>query len=342
MNDDIKSYVYIRYKEVLNNPEIYTTFLDENFSFILVNISDNLLNQKNYSILSLNNITDKLILYNYIDKRIIIDNYTNNTNLFDNNDLTEEEKNVINEKNLCYSKSSTNDNNKRFVCKLDYILLGHEDLPKDDVYLAKPIEDKYSIAYFDNMLSYSIFPFEYLDYFFTSFFSELNDGCMKDNYETVGNGKEKIKYHYIICPKKMIDIYTKRRKLSIIINKFSYRVENLFVDSFNFLNIDEIDTDNYYFNILFESDRTNFILGYGFLSNLIFCDYEHSTYIYSKNRIDYTEYLTDDNSEDFEKWLYILTTCSFTFVLLIFTIIGCFHSRKIKLELQEMLKSDIK
>jgi len=342
MNGYFFSYFYIMYKEVINNPEIYTAFLDENITFKLVNISDNLLNQKNFSILSLKNITDKLILYNYIDKRIIIENYTNNTNLFDNNDLTEEEKNIITEKNLCYNGSSKNDNNKKFVCKLDYILLGHEDLPKDDVYLAKQIEDKYSIAYFDNMLRYSIFPFEYLDYFFTSFFSELNDRCMKDYYETFGNGKQRIKYYYIMCPKKTIDIYTKRRKLSIIINKFSYRVENLFVDSFDFLNINDIDTDNYYFNILFESDRTNFRLGYDFLSNLIFCDYNHSTYIYSKNRIDYTEYLTDDNSEDFEKWLYILTTCSFTFVLLIFTVIGCFHSRKIKLELQEMLKSDIK
>ena len=62
----------------------------------------------------------------------------------------------------------------------------------------------------------------------------------------------------------------------------------------------------------------------------------------SKERIDYTDDLTDDSSEDFETWLYILTACSFTLVLLIFTTIGCIKSKKIKSELKEMLKSNIK
>ena len=191
------------------------------------------------------------------------------------------------------------------------------------------------------MISYSIFPYEYLDYFFTSFFSELNDGCNKNSYKTNVEGKQDVLFYYITCPKKKIDIYTKRRKLSIIINKFSYRIENLFVDSFDFLNTDP-DADTYYFNILFEKDRTNFALGFGFLSKIMFLNYNHSTYIYSKERIDYTEYLTDDSSEDFEKWLYILTACSFSFLLLIFTIIGCFNSKRTNSELKEMLKAHIK
>ena len=74
----------------------------------------------------------------------------------------------------------------------------------------------------------------------------------------------------------------------------------------------------------------------------MFLNYNHSTYIYSKERIDYTEDLTDDSSEDFEKWLYILTACSFTFVLLIFTVIGCLNSKRTNSELKEMLKSNIK
>ena len=340
IGDDI-DYMYVKYQEIITQKimNISTTILEENINFKFVNVTYNKLGSNNFSILSLNNIDDKLILYNYIDKRLIIENYTN---FLSNNEIKEEEKKVLQDENLCHNKTLILDENKKFVCKLDFILLGHEDLPKDDVYLAKQIDDKYSVAYFDNMLSYSIFPYEYLEYFFTSFFSELNDGCTKQIYETDVEGKEKVNYYYITCPKKKIDIYTKRRKLSLIMNKFSYPIENLFVDSFDFLNIDEINTDNYYFNILFEQDRTNFILGFGFLSKMMFLNYNHSTYIYSKDRINYTEDLTDNSSENFEKWLYILTACSFTLVLLIFTIVGCFHSRKIKSELNQMLSANIK
>ena len=340
IGDDI-NYMYVKYQEIITQKimNISTTILEENINFKFVNVTYNKLGSNNFSILSLNNIDDKLILYNYIDKRLIIENYTN---FLSNNEIKEEEKKVLQDENLCHNKTLILDENKKFVCKLDFILLGHEDLPKDDVYLAKQIDDKYSVAYFDNMLSYSIFPYEYLEYFYTSFFSELNDGCTKQIYETDVEGKEKVNYYYITCPKKKIDIYTKRRKLSLIMNKFSYPIENLFVDSFDFLNIDEINTDNYYFNILFEQDRTNFVLGFGFLSKMMFLNYNHSTYIYSKDRINYTEDLTDNSSENFEKWLYILTACSFTLVLLIFTIVGCFHSRKIKSELNQMLSANIK
>ena len=340
IGDDI-NYMYVKYQEIITQKimNISTTILEENINFKYVNVTYNKLGSNNFSILSLNNIDDKLILYNYIDKRLIIENYTN---FLSNNEIKEEEKKVLQDENLCHNKTLILDENKKFVCKLDFILLGHEDLPKDDVYLAKQIDDKYSVAYFDNMLSYSIFPYEYLEYFFTSFFSELNDGCIKQIYETDVEGKEKVNYYYITCPKKKIDIYTKRRKLSLIMNKFSYPIENLFVDSFDFLNIDEINTDNYYFNILFEQDRTNFVLGFGFLSKMMFLNYNHSIYIYSKERINYTEDLTDNSSENFEKWLYILTACSFTLVLLIFTIVGCFHSRKIKSELNQMLSANIK
>ena len=66
--------------------------------------------------------------------------------------------------------------------------------------------------------------------------------------------------------------------------------------------------------------------------------YNECTYIFSYERNNYTEDLTDINSDQFEKWLYILTTFSFTFLLLIFTTLGCIHSRKVKKELTEMLK----
>jgi len=333
------NYHYIKYKEMENKEQNNISLFDEEVYFKFVNITNNTLNPNISSILSLNNIDDKLILLNNIDKRLIIVNDTNFTN---NNDITEEEKNVLKNENLCHNNSLIINNNKKFICKLDFILLGHEDLPKDDVYLAKSIEDSYSIAYIDNMLSYSIFPYAYLDYFYTSFFSELNDGCTKKTYQRDLEGKENTTFYYITCPKKKIDIYTKRRKLSIIMNKFSYRLENLFVDSFDFLNNDEINVDNYYFNILFEQERTNFVLGLNFLSKIMLLIHNNKTYIYSKERINYTEDLTDDSSANFEKWLYILTACSFTLVLIIFTIIGCFHSRKTKSELNQMLKANIK
>jgi len=330
------NYFNIKYKERIEDEPLFAEILNENISFKLVNVSYNLLTQSNYSILAMNNFNDKLIFFDYVHKNIIIsDNFSNI------NSLPEEAKDILSKENLCYNKSIAEEENRKFICKLDYILFGHEDLPKDDVYLAKQIDVGLSTAYLDNMISYSIFPYEYLDYFFTSFFSELNDGCSQNSYKTDAEGKPDVLFYYITCPKKKIDIYTKRRKLSIIINKFSYRIENLFVDSFDFLNTDP-DADSYYFNILFQKDRSSFALGFGFLSKMMFLNYNHSTYIYSKERIDYTEDLTDDSSEDFEKWLYILTACSFTFVLLIFTIIGCFNSKRTNSELKEMLKSNIK
>ena len=325
-------YRYIEDKQVLN-----ADIFDENIPFKLVNIYYNELSLKNYSILSINNFKNELILFDNNNKSIIISNEMNISNI----KIPEEKKMILSEENLCYKNFSNINGNRKFICKLDYLLFGHEDLKKDDVYLAKQIDEKISTAYLDNLISYNIFPYEFLDYFFTSFFSELNDGCSKNVYKTNIEGKENVEFHYITCPKNKIDIYTKRRKLSLIINKFSYRIQNLFVDSFDFLKESERDTDTYYFNILFQKDRDNFVLGFGFISQIMFLYYNKTSYIYSGDRINYTKDLTDDSSTDFEKWLYVLTAGSFTLLLLIFTIIGCFHSKRSNSELKEMLKSNI-
>ena len=326
-------YRYIEDKQVLN-----ADIFDENIPFKLVNIYYNELSLKNYSILSINNFKNELILFDNNNKSIIISNEMNISNI---KEIPEEKKMILSEENLCYKNFSNINGNRKFICKLDYLLFGHEDLKKDDVYLAKQIDEKISTAYLDNLISYNIFPYEFLDYFFTSFFSELNDGCSKNVYKTNIEGKENVEFHYITCPKNKIDIYTKRRKLSLIINKFSYRIQNLFVDSFDFLKESERDTDTYYFNILFQKDRDNFVLGFGFISQIMFLYYNKTSYIYSGDRINYTKDLTDDSSTDFEKWLYVLTAGSFTLLLLIFTIIGCFHSKRSNSELKEMLKSNI-
>ena len=326
-------YRYIEDKQVLN-----ANIFNGNIPFKLVNIYYNELSQKIYSILSINNFKNELILFDNNSKSIIISNEMNISNI---NEIPKEKKMILSEENLCYKNFSNINGNRKFICKLDYLLFGHEDLKKDDVYLAKQIDEKISTAYLDNLISYNIFPYEFLDYFFTSFFSELNDGCSKNVYKTNIEGKENVEFHYITCPKNKIDIYTKRRKLSLIINKFSYRIQNLFVDSFDFLKTSERDTDTYYFNILFQKDRDNFVLGFGFISQIMFLYYNKTSYIYSGDRINYTKDLTDDSSTDFEKWLYVLTAGSFTLLLLIFTIIGCFHSKRSNSELKEMLKSNI-
>jgi hypothetical protein len=327
------NYYYLKYNELefneCNDTKINNnSFICENEflngqCFQIVNFTKSLLNYQIDYILSLNTFLDSLILLDYINKSLIIENSTE----IENNHLIAKE-------NLCYNNSLKNVKNKKFICKLDYILFGHEDLKKDDVYLAKEIKEKYSIALLDNLLNYSIFPDEYLDYFFTSFFSELNDGCEKNEHRS--EDYENLLY-YITCPKKKIEIYTKRRKLNVIINKFSYRITDLFNDDLDFLHKIEND-DKYYFNIVFEKDRHNFTLGKGFFLNKTIAIYNESTYIFSYDRNNYTEDLTDINSDQFEKWLYILTTFSFTFLLLIFTTLGCIHSRKVNKELKEMLK----
>lgn len=324
-----KYYFYLKYDEsklyeLLNSTNNYSLIEElDDLSFKVINVIKSTLNHEIYYILSLNELSFPLIIIDYINSSFIIDNNT----------ILENEEFLIND-NLCYNNiSMENEINKKFICKLDYLLFGHEDLAKDDVYLAKEIQKDNSIAYLDNFLSYNIFPEDYLNYFLTSFFSELNDECQTnefkfDNYDN--------SFYYITCPKKKIEIYTKRRTLSVIINKISYKITDLFNDSLEFLNKNEKD-DKYYFNIVFEKNRKNFILGIGFFKNKKIGIYKNHTYIFSLDRNNYTEDLTDINSENFELWLYILTTFSFTFLLLIFTIIGCIHSRKVKKELREML-----
>ena len=326
----IKNYFYIKYDEYNSYEYLNSTNNDtlieklDGLGFKIVNITNSTLNYKISYILSLNDISYSLIIIDYINSSLIIDN---DISLY---------KKFVDNKNICYNNNNTLEDDKKFICKLEYLLFGHEDLKEDDVYLAKEIKEDNSIAYLDNYLSYSIFPEEYLDYFLTSFFSELNDECQKKEIELKNDNNDYNIFYYIICPKKKIEIYTKRRKLSVIINKISYKITDLFGDSLDFLNQTNND-DNYYFNIIFEKNRKNFILGIGFFKDKRIGYYDNRTYIYASERTNYTLYLTDINSEQFEIWLYTLTTFSFTFLLLIFTIIGCIHTRKVNKELREML-----
>ena len=225
-------------------------FYNESFREIDINNIKISIRPDIYYIFSLNSNSHTLIILDYINKSLIFEN-----------DTQLENENIFTNDNLCYN-NSLNDKikGKKFICKLDYILFGHEDLKKDDVYLAKEINEEHSIAILDNLLSYSIFPADYLDYFFSSFFSELNDKCQKNKFNFKGYENT---IYYITCPKKKIELYTKRRKLNVIINKFSYKIVDLFQNSLDFLDIKQ-NNDIYYFNIVFEKDRQNFTLGKGF------------------------------------------------------------------------------
>lgn len=318
--DDEKNYFYVKYNLCNSSNDTYYMNYNENITYFqIVNFTKN----DTSSFLSLNNDIYQYIELDYIEKKLIMSNNFKN-------DL------LIKSENSCNNNYLKNYKKKRWFCKLDYILLGHKDLAADDIYLAKEIKDANPIAYLDNLSKYTIFPEEYLDYFFSSFFSELNDGCEKKqikppDYENT--------LYYITCPKKKIDIYTKGRKLSVIINKFSYQIINLFSDSLDFL--EESINENYYFNILFENKRKDFLLGMGFFVNITIASYNNTKYIYSNYSVNYTDELTDINSDSFEKWVYVLTASSFTFVLLISTIVGCIHSKKVNKELKEMLNNKL-
>ena len=339
-------YFYFRYDELCPKEyiimEFFNNFNNENnetnkneIFFTKVNFTKLILDYNITYIISINNISFPLIILDYIDDYFQVVQVDNITSEEMKDKENKNYNDLIDDENECFDGNSLDSiEGHKFICKLDYILFGHEDLKKDDVYLAKEIDEDLSLAFIDNFLNYSVFPGVYFDYFFTSFFSELNDGCEKNEFKLEEYANS---FYYITCPKKKIEIYTKRRKLSIIINNFAYKMRDLFKDSLEFLEKNEND-DKYYFNIVFEKDRKNFILGIGFIKNKTIGYYNNKTYIFADDRNNYTEDLTDINSKQFEKWLYILTTFSFTFLLLIFTILGCMHSRKVNKELKEMLK----
>ena len=260
-----------------------------------------------------------MVIIDYIDNNIkIIDNdsYENNKYLF-NNSI----KNMI----KCDATGI------KFACKINYILFGMEG-EKDDPYLSKEIEEDNAIAFFDNLSSYTIFPYKYLNYFLTSFFSKYNDDC-KENLVKGTN------LYYITCSRKKIEIFSYARNMSIIINNYAFPLKNLFNDSLKL--VEESSPEKIYFNILFNKKTSNnFIfgshffmgkqIGYNFLDN--------STYIYSKDSIDFTYNFSGGNNSTFEKLLYILTFGLFFGFLILSLITNLFHHRQVNKELENMFK----
>ena len=203
---------------------------------------------------------------------------------------------------------------------------------KDDPYLSKEIEEDNAIAFFDNLSSYSIFPYQYLNYFLTSFFSKYNDECK----ENLIKGTD---LYYVTCSRRKIEIFSYARNMSIIINNYAFPLKNLFNDSFKLL--EESFPEKIYFNILFnKKTSTDFILGsHFFMGKKIGYNFiDNSTYIYSKESIDFTFNFSGGNSNTFKFLLYALIFGLFICFLIISLVLNWIHTRQVNKELEDILK----
>ena len=259
---------------------------------------------------------------------VIMDYINKNLKIIDNSSYTENEE-IFNE--TIKSMVKCNPTGYAFSCKIKYILFGMEG-EKDDPFLAKKIENEDAIAYFDNLSSYTIFPFEYLQYFLSSFFSKYNDECKKNDIKGTN-------LYYITCSRKKIEIFSYARNMSIIINNIALPLKNLFNDSFTLLQ--KSSPELMYFNIIFNESADDFIfgshffmgkqIGYNFLDN--------STYIYSEESIDFTSDFSGENSSIFKSLLYLLTFGLFFSMLALSLMMNWLRTRQINKEIENMLKS---
>ena len=273
------------------------------------------------SILSLSSLENtSMVILDYIDKNIKI---------IEDSSISED-KEILNKsiENMIKCEPT----GEKFSCKINYILFGMEG-EKDDPYLAKEIpEEENSIAYFDNLSTYSIFPYDYLNYFLTSFFSKYNDECKENNIPGTT-------LYYVTCSRKKIEIFSYARNMSVIINNHSFPLKNLFDDFFKILK--SSSPELIYFNILFNKSSTDFILGTNFFigKQIGYNFLDHSTYLYSKDCIDFTSNFSDGNNSTFTFFLYSLTIGLFSCLLILSGIMNWLHTRQVNKELENILKS---
>ena len=250
---------------------------------------------------------------------VIMDYIDNNLKIIENSTLDINET-IFNESLKHMVKC--NPTGSAFSCKIKYILFGMEG-EKDDPFLAKKIED---------LSSYTIFPYEYLNYFLTSFFSKFNDDCEENEIE----GSD---LYYVTCSRKKIEIYSYARNMSVLINYISFPLKNLFDDSFQLLK--KSSPDKIYFNIIFNKSSIDFIFGSHFFmgKQIGFNFLDNSTYIYSKEFIDFTSNFSGENSSTFVYLLYILTFGLFFCLLVLSAMMNWLHTRQVNKELANMLKN---
>ena len=218
-----------------------------------------------------------------------------------------------------------------FSCKIGYLLFGMEG-ENDDPYLAKEIsKEKTTMAYFDNLSTYTIFPYEYLSYFLSSFFSKYKDEC--EEYSI-----EKTTLYYIACSKKKVEIFSYARNMSVLINYHSFPIKNLLNDSLRIIG-GSTSSDLIYLTILFNKSADYFIFGTNFFmgKKIGYNFMDNSTYIYSDEFIDFTSDFSGENSSTFQILLYTLTCGLFAALLIMSGILTLLHDRKINKELKYII-----
>ena len=261
---------------------------------------------------------------------IVID-YINFDLMIINNNLEESEDYLDNYLKTMIKCDNNNEMQGTFACKIDYLLLGMEG-EKDDPYLAKEIsKEKTVMAYFDNLSTYTIFPYEYLNYFLSSFFSKYNDECEEYPIEDTS-------LYYIACSRKKIEIFSYARNMSVLINYHSFPLKNLLNDSLRILG-GSPSSDLIYLTILFNKSSDYFIFGTNFFmgKKIGFNFMNNSTYIYSDQYIDFTSDFSGENSSSFQVLLYCLTFGFFACLLIMSGILTLLNNRKINRELRNIL-----
>ena len=269
-----------------------------------------------------------LALQSLENTSMVILDYINKTIKIIENNLDENSEILLNQTLKTMTKCNSTGN--KFSCKINYLLFGMEG-EKDDPFLAKYIPESTSLAFFDNLSSYTIFPYEYLSYFLSSFFSKYNDECKENNIEGTT-------LYYVTCSKKKIEIFSYARNMSIIINNFAFPLKNLFNDSFRLLG--SSSPELIYFNILFNKSSNYFIFGSNFFvgKQIGYNFLDNSTYIYSEEYNDFTSNFSGENSSTFELLLYALTLGLFSCFLILSAVMNWLHTRQVNKELKNILK----
>ena len=294
------------------------------------NISLNLsTNPKEINIENLNNFIDNF-------KDIFEEKFKNIKNLILNLSDSNYSLNSFNSNNIDYIKKEENFiifESKKFN-NFDLSLELNGIIFEDPVFYLSYCPENFvnNKTYIDLLSYYSIFPKVFFDYFFNNFFNS-KDECINSTYDNNN-------IIYIKCLYNKILISTIHKKLYIILENYVFPYEKLFNENF-YLN-NNINKDNYtYFNIIFK-DIDYIILGNSFFykKKIGYVKNTSEILIYSKENHNFSKYYKNLNNKTFKLFLYIITICIISLLVIFFFIRFCYaryerKKEKISLELNQ-------
>jgi hypothetical protein len=294
------------------------------------NISLNLsTNPKEINIENLNNFIDNF-------KDIFEEKFKNIKNLILNLSDSNYSLNSFNSNNIDYIKKEENFitfESKKFN-NFDLSLELNGIIFEDPVFYLSYCPENFdnNKTYIDLLSYYSIFPKVFFDYFFNNFFNS-KDECINSTYDNNN-------IIYIKCLYNKILISTIHKKLYIILENYVFPYEKLFNENF-YLN-NNINKDNYtYFNIIFK-DIDYIILGNSFFykKKIGYVKNTSEILIYSKEIHNFSKYYKNLNNKTFKLFLYIITICIISLLVIFFFIRFCYaryerKNEKISLELNQ-------